>query len=673
MNLHLDLLNPQQRAAVEHVDGPLLLLAGAGSGKTRVITHRIGYLVVKGVEPENILAVSFTNKAAREMGERVAGLAGKKIAERATLSTFHSLGARILREEIGRLGYRSQFAILDQSDTLSVVRSILKEMRIDPTQVEPRRVLFLVSRAKMAFQQPAEMKEFRFDPITPFAQRVFDEYGARLRALNAVDFDDLICLPVRLFREHEQARLNWATKYTHVMVDEYQDTNHTQLLFVKELVREHNNLCVVGDDDQSIYAFRGAVSGNILEFESQFPGAQLIKLEQNYRSTNAILKAANSVISNNPARKEKRLWSSHGDGEPVRVVVCDDAREEAEYCATEAARLHNEEAVPWRDMAVLFRSNPQSRIFEEAFRTHDVPYTLRGSQEFFDRSEIKDTLSLLRTATHTGDEMALRRIVNVPPRGIGTTSMERIIAHTSNDRSLFDVLASIADRELEIEGLRFGATEKLTSFVRTMRKHGPRFRKPGDLREKAAALLQDLHYFEHLRSAEDDGTNRRRLSNVEEFLDTIGEYEASGGESMEAYLARLSLDSSMTEKEDDSNAVQMMTLHSSKGLEFDVVFLAGMEEMLLPHARALEEAGGVEEERRLCYVGITRARQRLTLTRARTRKRFGQEQDQKPSRFLKEIPGELIELSTAAAASSLADKRKEVGLKYLRAFTASLE
>lgn len=670
MNLHLDLLNPQQRQAVEHIDGPLLLLAGAGSGKTRVITHRIGYLILKGVEPENILAVSFTNKAAREMAERVSGLVGKTLAGRTTLSTFHSLGARILREDIKALGYRNQFAILDQSDTLSIVRSILKEMNLDPRQVEPRRVLFLVSRAKMAFKQPADLSEFRFDPVTPYAQRVFDEYAGRLRALNAVDFDDLICLPVRLFREHEDVRKKWASKYTHVMVDEYQDTNHTQLLFVRELVQEHNNLCVVGDDDQSIYAFRGAVSGNILDFENQFPGARLIKLEQNYRSTNAILNAANSVIANNPARKEKRLWSAHGDGEPVRMVVCSDAREEAEYCATEMSRLHHDEEIDWRDMAVLFRSNPQSRIFEEACRTHDVPYRLLGSQEFFDRSEVKDTICLLRTATNTGDEMALRRVINVPSRGIGTTSMERLIAHTSEQRTLFSVLADVAAGDLEIEGMRFAATEKLSSFVHTMRKHNARFRQPGGLREKAEALLRDLHYLEHLRSAEDDATNRRRLSNVEEFLDTLDEYD---GDSMEAFLARLTLDSSTTEKDDDTNAIQMMTLHSSKGLEFDVVFLVGMEEMLLPHARALDEVGGVEEERRLTYVGITRARQRLTLTRARTRKRFGEERDQKPSRFIKEIPAELVERSSASEASSLSEKRKEVGLKYLRAFTASLE
>ncbi len=673
MNLHLDLLNPEQRAAVEHIEGPLLLLAGAGSGKTRVITHRIGYLVLRGVEPENILAVSFTNKAAREMRERVSSLIGKTIAGRATLSTFHSLGARILREESGLLGYRGQFAILDQSDTLSIVRSMLQAINVDIARVDPRQVLFLISRAKMAFQQPAELPGFRFDPVMPFAQRVHQEYAGRLRALNAVDFDDLICLPVRLFREHEEARARWAQKFTHVMVDEYQDTNHTQLLFVKELIKEHNNLCVVGDDDQSIYAFRGAVSGNILEFEAQFPGAQMIKLEQNYRSTNSILKAANQVIANNPARKEKKLWSAHGDGEPVRMVACADAREEAEYCAAEMSRLHDEEEVAWRDMAILFRSNPQSRIFEEACRTHNVPYNLRGSQEFFDRSEVKDTLCLLRTATNTADEMALRRIINVPNRGIGTTSLERLIAMAVEGRTLFNVLAAVAEKELEVPGMRFGATEKLTAFVRTIRKHNQRFRTTGGLRDKASALLNDLHYLEHLRSAEDDNTNRRRLANVEEILDSIADFEDNGGDSMEAFIARLTLDRTTNENEDDSDAIQMMTLHSSKGLEFDVVFLAGMEEMLLPHARALDEPGGVEEERRLCYVGITRARKRLTLTRSETRKRFGQERDTKPSRFLKEIPMELVEQTTAAAAGSLKEKRKEMGLKYLRAFSASLE
>ena len=667
-DLQLHLLNPQQRNAVEHIDGPLLLLAGAGSGKTRVITHRIGYLIHSGVLAENILAVSFTNKAAREMRERVARLVGHETAECATLSTFHSLGARILREDIDRLGYRRQFAILDQADTLNMVRTILRDLDIDTSKIDPRRVHYLISRAKMAFAPPSELAAFRFDPVMPFAQRIHEEYAGRLRALNAVDFDDLICLPVRLFREDEDVRTKWAGRYQHVMVDEYQDTNRTQFLFVSELVRDHHNLCVVGDDDQSIYAFRGAESGNILDFESQFAGARVIKLEQNYRSTNAILNAANAVIGNNPARKEKALWSAYGDGAPVRVVVCDDAREEAEYCAAELARIHYDDEIPWNNMAILLRSNPQGRIFEEACRTHDVPYRVLGAQEFFDRTEVKDTLCFLRVATHAHDEMALRRVINVPSRGVGATSMERLLDAVGPRRNLFDVLMAVANEELDIDGMRRATATKLGAFARTIAAHQPKFREPGDLQNKARSLLGALHYLEHLRSAEDDATNRRRLMNVEDLLNAIGDYEASGGDTMEGFLSRMALDAPGSDSQDDGDGVVLMTLHSSKGLEFDVVMLVGMEEGLLPHSRALSEPGGVEEERRLCYVGITRARRQLTLTRARKRKRFGDEVDQKASRFLSEIPAELTERTKAGDASSLSDKRKELGLKYLRAF-----
>ena len=675
MNLSLDTLNPEQRAAVHHIDGPLLLLAGAGSGKTRTITQRIGYLILKGVEPENILAVSFTNKAAGEMRERVADLVGHRIAERATLSTFHSLGANILREHIGKLGYRTPFTILDQGDQLSLLRDILNDLRLDPKVVDPRGILFLVSRAKMAFDEPAALKEFRFHPLMPYAQKVFPKYQSALRGLNALDFDDLICLPVRLFREHEEVRCSYGTRYRYVMVDEYQDTNHTQLLFVQEIVRDHNNVCVVGDDDQSIYAFRGAVAGNILDFERQFPGARVIKLEQNYRSTNAILKAANAVIANNPARKEKNLWSAKGDGKPVRIVVCDDEREEAEYVAAEIDRMRSESGRPWGDYAVLFRSNPQTRIFEEAFRTHDVPYRIIGSQEFFDRREVKDVIAYLRVCSNPNDEVSFRRVVNVPPRGVGATSMERLAAEAvEGGVSFWQVVCDVAAKRRTIEGLRSSSIEKLSELVDVVRRHRVRFAQPGDLVGKSRALLADLHFIDYLRSSENsDDLARRRVENVNEFLDSFAEWEAQGGNALDAYLTRITLDSAVPDGDADVDAVQLLTLHSSKGLEFPVVFLVGMEEGYLPHARAVEEPGGIEEERRLCYVGITRAQEQLTLTRARARKRFGSEETREPSRFLKEIPAELLERGDAAQSTGLADKRKELGSKYLRAFLANLD
>ncbi len=674
-HLKLDSLNPQQRAAVEHVDGPLLLLAGAGSGKTKTITHRIGYLVARGVSPENILGVSFTNKAAGEMRERVAGLVGKSTAEAIKLSTFHSLGADILRSHIGRLGFRTPFTILDQGDQLSLVREILHDMRLDPKTVDARGLLYMVSRAKMAFARPADLKEFRFNPLLPYAQRVFDAYQSSLKGLNALDFDDLICLPVTIFRDHEDVRVAYGDQYRYVMVDEYQDTNHTQLLFVREIVKDHLNVCVVGDDDQSIYAFRGAVAGNILDFDRQFPGARVVKLEQNYRSTNSILEAANAVISNNPARRPKKLWSAKGDGAPLTLTACADEREEAEFVATEIARMRSDQERTWKDFAVLFRSNTQARIFEEAFRTHDVPYRIVGSQEFYDRKEIKDLIAYLRVCANPSDEVSFRRIINVPSRSVGATSMERLSAVANEANApFFQIVEEVAAGTRKIDGLRSSSIEKLGDLVGIVRRNRARFREPGNLVDKTRALLRDLHYFDYLRSSEnEDAAAIRRVNNVKEFLEAFEEWESAVGGSLDEYLNRLALDGQRSNEDGVTDEVLLLTLHSSKGLEFPVVFLVGMEEGLLPHRRATEEPGGLEEERRLCYVGITRAKERLILTRARGRKRYGQLVERDPSRFLKEIPKNLLRRADAAEASALADKRKEVASKYLRAFLSELD
>ncbi len=675
MHLQLDLLNPQQREAVKHIDGPMLILAGAGSGKTRVITHRVGYLIREGIAPEHILAVSFTNKAAAEMRERVAGLIGTTLADKAHLSTFHSLGNEILRHHISKLGYHSNFTILDQGDQLNVVKDVMNELKLDPERVEPRMLLFLMSRAKMAFSEPSKLAEFKYHPAMPFAQRAFRTYQSALRGLNAVDFDDLIVLPVRLFREHEKVRKKYGERYRYVMVDEYQDTNHTQLMFLEELVRDHHNIVVVGDDDQSIYAFRGAVSGNILKIEKTFPGTRVVKLEQNYRSTNSILNAANELISNNRHRKDKTLWSAKGDGEKLVVVQCDDEREESEFVAAEIDGLRFKHGYDYRDFAILYRVNPQSRLFEEAFRTYRIPYKLLGSNEFFDRKEVKDFIAYLKTCLNTLDEVSLRRIINVPSRGIGPTTVERISDKAAElELSTFETIRRIADGRIDVEGIGRAATQHLSDFVALIARYTDAFEETDNATETARALMRDTHMVDHIRSQEKSPkVASRRVENLEEVLSGIAQFEAREGGTLEGYLTRITLDRASPNTEDeDEDAVHCMTIHSSKGLEFPVVFMVGLEEGYLPHARSLDEMGGVDEERRLAYVGVTRAKERLIMSMAQVRTRYGKQDEREPSRFLDELPDELVSSNTADHSSTLSEKRDEQNQKYLSALKSAI-
>ncbi len=674
MKLNLHLLNPQQRKAVEHIDGPLLLLAGAGSGKTRVITHRVGFLISRGVDPGNILAVSFTNKAANEMVERVAKLVGKDIARRVHMSTFHSLGADMLKRHIDKLGYKRPYTILDQGDQTSLVKELLAEANLDPKVVDPRAILAMISRAKMAFQDPEEMEEYRHDPMTPFAQKVFHKYQIALRGLNAVDFDDLICLPVRLLREHEKVRARYGRLFKYVMVDEYQDTNHTQLMFIEALVRDHQNICVVGDDDQSIYGFRGAVSGNILDFENSFEDTKTIKLEQNYRSTNTILKAANALIANNEVRKAKTLWSANGEGKPIRVIFCKDEREEAEYVAAELEKLKFQMELNYSDFSILYRVNPQSRLFEEAFRSFRIPYALIGGQEFYDRKEVKDFIAYLKACLNVNDEVSLRRIVNVPPRGIGPVTLERLSRHAAeSDQTFFETLQDVADDLVDIEGIGHLGREKLRELVRTLTHYRERFAAlDTGLAEAARNLLHEIHLIDHILSVEKSPkVASRRVENVEEVLSSIAEFESRSGGTLDGFLTRITLDRT-TEEDDDRDAVQMMTLHSSKGLEFPVVFLVGMEEDYLPHARSKNEQDGLSEERRLAYVGITRAKVHLTMTLAAERTRYGAKESREPSRFLDELPPHLVEKSGAEQSGALETQREERNQKYLAALKSAI-
>jgi DNA helicase-2/ATP-dependent DNA helicase PcrA len=680
MDFELDQLNEKQREAVEHVDGPLLILAGAGSGKTRVITNRVAYLMQYGIDPSNILALSFTNKAADEMRERVAELTGPEMAEDVHLSTFHSLGANILRRDIDVLGYKKPFTILDQADQLTVVEDAMDDLNLDTSEIQPRDILTLISKAKMAFSEPGEMEELKYNPLRRFAQKIYKHYTRALRGLNAVDFDDLLCMPVELFEESERIRQKYGDRFQYVMVDEYQDTNETQLLMLQKLVKDHGNICVVGDDDQSIYGFRGAVAENILSFEKEFEDTKVIKLEQNYRSTNTILDAANGLIANNAFRKDKELWSAQGEGEPVTYVECEDGEEEADYVAAEIERMRSEQRLNWSDFAILYRVNPQSQAFEKALKRYGIPYEVRGSTEFFDRREVKDFVAYLKAVLNPADEISMRRIVNVPRRGIGPTRMSRISDLAREDNSsFFDALKKVADDPDAIEGMNHSSATKLRQFVETISEFHERLIEvddsDGPTAEVCEQLLERVHLVDHVRSQEDnDRRARERIDNLEEVIASIREFDANSDQSVRTFLERMALDSHRMGKDSEAkNAVQLMTFHSSKGLEFPAVFCVGMEEHYIPHSQSIGREEDLAEERRLAYVGLTRAQQYLTLTSAKKRVRYGQELEREPSRFLEELPDETVVTGRARDRESMVEKRAERNEKHLDEFKNMIE
>lgn len=667
MTFDLDPLNEQQRRAVEHVDGPLLILAGAGSGKTRVITNRVAYLSQWGVDPEHILALSFTNKAAEEMRERVAELTGPTVAEHVHLSTFHSLGAEILRRDIDVLGYQRPFTILDQGDQASVVERVMEELDLDTSEISPDRVRQIIGRAKMSFCEPDELDDFKYDPIRPYAQKVYRRYQKALEGLNAVDFDDLLRLPIELFREDERIRKKYGDQFRYVMVDEYQDTNETQLLLLRELVRDHRNLCVVGDDDQSIYGFRGAIAEKILRFEEEFEEAEVIKLEQNYRSTNNILRAANTLIQHNSVRKNKELWSQKGEGREIRWVESEDGEEEADFVAAEIQRLRSRYDLSWGDFAVLYRVNPQSQPFEKSLTSARVPYQVRGSTEFFDRKEVKDFVAYLKAALNLQDELSLRRIVNVPRRGIGPVLLQRLSEHaSSNGLEFFEALAEVADDPSRVEGIGYANGEHLSEFVETLREFHERLveaeREGRATAEICRDFLERIDLLDHVRSREDNEHRaRERVANVREVLEAIEEFEQNSNEPLRAFLERIALDRNHpTQTAEQKNVVQLMTLHSSKGLEFPAVFVVGMEEGYLPHSENRDRREDIAEERRLAYVGMTRAERILTLTSAESRRRYGKELDREPSRFLEELPEDILEKRRARDESSYQRRQEEI-------------
>lgn len=677
-------LNPEQYEAATHLDGPLLVLAGAGSGKTRVITHRIAWMVVQQqIDPASIVAVSFTNKAAEEMRQRVAGLIGSKLASRCTLSTFHALGAEILRRDIRHLGYRTPFAILDIADQRAIIKDILKELRLDGSRVDPDMLLGIISKAKMAFVDPTKLPGMRFNPVRAVIGKVYSRYNDALRALNGVDFDDLIGLPVKLFHEHPDVLAKYHRRWIYLMVDEYQDTNHTQFALLEALAARHKNVVVVGDDDQSIYGFRGADSGHILHFEQHFAGARVIALEQNYRSSKIILEAANAVIAKNTKRREKVLWSDGSEGERIRLFECRDEREEAQFVADQMLNLQCERQLSWRDFAILYRANVQSRTFEEALRERGIPYRIVGGTNFFDRKEVRDVLFYLRAALNPSDDLAVRRIVNVPKRGLGPAITTQLDELARREKIAFFEAMQRAVRE---PGLVDFASErpreKLGELVATLERYFHRF-SSGEERASvlARSLIAEVRYLEHLQSGGGQEVNvRRRVDNVVEVVDALASYEArSERASLSRFLERIALEPSSAQKkgeeEEAPDEVVMMTFHSSKGLEFPVVFMVGCEENLLPHEQSLRERGGIEEERRLCYVGITRAKKLLTITLCKQRMRHGEAEDRTPSRFLADIPEHTLERSTDAAsvaAASLKEAQAKRDRRHLDALRAAI-
>ena len=773
-------LNPPQREAVVHGGGPLLVLAGAGSGKTRVITYRIAHLLDTGIPPEAIAALTFTNKAAEEMRERISHLLGdRRTAKRLTMGTFHSLGLEILRQERKALGYPKGFAVYDQADQLGVVRELMrttKDMSRDgERRFDVKAILTRISLAKNGMILPEDYQPRDGDDYDFITAEIYPRYQEALRAYAAYDFDDLIVEPVHLMNRDEAVRARWQSRFRFVLVDEFQDTNKAQLLLIKELVARHHNLTVVGDDDQSIYAWRGADPTGILRFGETFAGAHIVKLEQNYRSTKTILAAANAVIEHNPQRHGKVLWSDHGDGEVITHAVAADVEQESKWVAQELRRLH-EGGRPWADLAVLYRSNLQAKALEDELRQLDVPYTMIGGQEFFERKEVKDVIGYLRVALNPRDELSLRRVINYPARGIGATSVTRLVAIAhARHQGLWDALRGLAapdepdlfaaavapssptasqpparasataaatdddddldgwgprstparasanaaaqDDDDDLDGWGPGAAPARvhaavaalapTPFVLSeghasagpeSKDHdalrpavrrgiadlvGTITRLAKNLRDHGAvaatkALIEDIRLHEDLRDASaSQSAAQRRIDNVEGLLGSLTRFaeRSPGIDALGEYLRRLSLETS-DDSDKPGDKVVMTTLHGAKGLEFPVVFMVGLEEELLPHARTLnpqvtdvmaeDHASDVSEERRLCYVGITRAQRKLYLTRACTRVSRGRTMARTPSRFLLEVPDELLEVRDLAL-----EAREKVPPTEVRSFFAS--
>lgn len=637
-------MNKEQEEAVRATEGPLLIMAGAGSGKTRVLTHRIAYLVIeKQVYPSKILAITFTNKAAREMRERIDGLLGNGTGERMWVSTFHSMCVRILRRDIDRIGFNKNFSILDTSDQLTVIKNALKELNIDSKRFDPRSMLNAISSAK---NECVDVKSYQSqvnesNPYERTVAQVYENYQKRLRKNQSLDFDDLIMQTIRLFEEVPEVLEYYQNRFQYIHVDEYQDTNHSQYRLVQMLAKKFKNICVVGDSDQSIYRWRGADIENILSFEKDYPNAKVIMLEQNYRSTSRILQAANNVIKNNPSRYPKELRTDNEEGEKISLYRSYDEKQEAQFVVKTIQELMEKENRPLEDFAILYRTNAQSRVMEEILVKSNMTYTIVGGTKFYDRKEIKDLLAYLRLIANNDDDLSLARIINEPKRSIGATSFERMAQFAiDQDSSIFDAL-----KEVDFMGLSARATNAVIAF-HEMISNFTRMQEFMSVTELVEEILDKSGYRDMLKN-EKTIEAESRLENIDEFLSVTKAFEnQSDDKSLVAFLTDLALiaDIDTLDQEDESKgSIVLMTLHSAKGLEFPVVFMIGMEENIFPHSRSLQDEDEMEEERRLAYVGITRAKQRLYLTCSQSRTIFGRSSFNRSSRFLQEIGTEIIE------------------------------
>jgi superfamily I DNA/RNA helicase len=680
--LNLNTLNPQQRQAAETIRGPVLILAGAGTGKTRVITFRIAHMVGRGVSPANILGVTFTNKAAREMQERVARLLPHTVKSRKsrdessgtrpltldprpTICTFHSLCVRILRQHIEKLGYKRNFVIYDESEQLGAVKKILSSISAKGEKVDPAAVLAVLSKFKNGGENA---KIFADESVRALAQHIAKRYESALHACNAVDFDDLILLTLRLFREQPDALEACRAKYKYVMVDEYQDTNAAQFGLVHALTKEHRNLCVVGDDDQSIYGWRGAEIANLLDMEKHYPEVKIIKLEQNYRSTTTILNAANAIIKNNVRRRGKSLWSSKGTGAKIQLHTFDNDETEAREIVAQIEFKRLAHRTPWRDCAILFRTNQQSRPLETELRKTGVRYHLIGGQSFFDRREIKDFLAYLKTFVNPHDDISLLRIANVPARGLSDVTMERLLG-ASHDRKC-SVFAAMKN-PLVTTAFQTNTRRSIEAFVEFVERTRNQLHAADlKLQNWADNFLNEAGYFAELRRLEKNPENSEsRVRNLKELIATMDGSGNAPAERLENFLENITLDSDREEEEENTgDAVTLITMHSCKGLEFPHVFIVGLEDGLLPHTRSKAE-GTMDEERRLFYVAVTRAMQTLTISHCGGRKKYGQLLPCHPSPFLKELPEELVEHSDSKSKTPVA---QESGKSLFAAMRQSL-
>ena len=665
--VNLSALNPEQRLAAQTLEGPVLILAGAGTGKTRVITYRIAHMIARGISPANILAVTFTNKAAREMKERVGKLVprGPDDAGRPTICTFHSLCVRILRKHIEKLGYKANFVIYDDSEQLNVVKKILSHISNRDGKKDAYAVLGVISKIKSGVKAAA----YDDETSVALAKHIVSRYESALKACNAVDFDDLLLLTLRLFREHPAALEECRHRFRYVMVDEYQDTNAAQFDLVHLLTQEHRNLCVVGDDDQSIYGWRGAEIANLLDMEKHFKEVKVVKLEQNYRSTNNILIAANAVIKNNLRRRGKNLWSKKGDGEKIVLWSFENDEEEAQMVVDQIESNRMVSEIPWGGHAILFRTNQQSRPLEMALRQAKVKYHLIGGQSFFDRREVRDFIAYLKLFYNPNDDISLLRIANVPARGLSDGTMQRLLA-ASQERhcSVYavmrhtDVLESLFTRTRQ-------CVEAFTELVERMRGALQTERLP--LQVWANKLLDEIGYFDELRRGEKDPeAAENRIRNLKDLMATLDgnppDYSEPAAKRLETFLEEITLDSEREEdKEARGDAVTLITMHSCKGLEFPHVFVVGLEDGLLPHSRSQTE-GTMDEERRLFYVSITRAQESLRLSYCHSRTKYGQALPCHPSRFLKELPPQVVMNETEGSAAPATTERSKSFFSALR-------